>query len=264
MNKNLLNQYAVAGITDTGCGRKHNEDNILIDEELGLLIIADGMGGHQAGEIASMEAITFIQRMIQLDQRIKKSSWFSRFLKKILQQSLDCKAKILNLEKALLGANHHIYQLNLERNQISGTGMGTTVAGCWLLEPGIMLIFHIGDSRIYRFRNQQLEALSKDHSVLQEWYDMGCIGEKPGSNVISRALGPYQETKADIQTVQIEKNDSFLLCSDGLSDMLDDDEIEEKLQGITANQLETYSQKLLVSALERGGKDNVSIILMAN
>lgn len=261
MHKKIFEKYTAMAVTDVGRVRGHNEDNVLIDEELGLLLVADGMGGHQAGEIASMEAIKIIQQMIHLQQRsIKKQSGFFRLFGK-LKLNLDEYQSVL--ENALYEANHHIHRLNIDRNACDGWGMGTTVAGCWLIADDTMLVFHVGDSRVYRFRKQKLETLTKDHSVIQAWYDNGCEGEKPKSNVILRAVGPFSETQAEIQVVTIEEGDGFLICSDGLTDMLDDVTIENTLQGITAGQLGNYSQKLLQSALDQGGKDNVSIILFA-
>ena len=126
----------------------------------------------------------------------------------------------------------------------------------------MMLVFHIGDSRVYRYRNQKLEQLTKDHSAVQQWHDNGCMGEKPKSNVIIQAVGPYAEVIPEIQAVPIKKNDAFLLCSDGLTDMVDDSEIEKILHDMSVDQIENISQKLLQFTLEQGGKDNVSIMLM--
>ncbi len=262
MQSKLLKTLTVAGITDTGCVRQNNEDNILIDQELSLLLVADGMGGHQAGEIASMECIRIIQKMLLLQQKsATKHSWFSAFFNKLDSESVDIEEKIIQVETALHQANDYIFQLNVERHLATGTGMGTTIAGCWVITDELMLIFHIGDSRVYRFRNQQLEPLTKDHSILQQWYDTGCVGEKPKSNVILNAVGPYPTIQLEIQTIAIEKEDAFLICSDGLTDMVEDRDIEKKLQGINASQVEILCQNLLDLTLEKGGKDNVSIIL---
>ncbi|NOR71214.1 MAG: SpoIIE family protein phosphatase [Methylomarinum sp.] len=264
MQKKSFKHFTAMGITDVGNVRQHNEDSILIDDELALLLVADGMGGHDAGEVASMEAIKIIQQMLRLQQRsVKKSSWFLDLFSQPKPTTLDFEEKVHILENALHEANHHIYQLNLERNAVDGTGMGTTVAGCWFVTAETMLVFHIGDSRIYRFRNQKLQVLSKDHSILQEWHDNGCEGEKPKSNVILRAVGPYSETKPEIQVVQIKNKDSFLICSDGLTDMLDDSDIEKVMQALNIKQIEICCQNLLQAALEQGGKDNISIILLA-
>ncbi len=263
MQNKFFCNFTVNGLTNVGCVREHNEDNILIDEELGLLLVADGMGGHQAGEIASMEAIKIIRQMLKMQERdLNQQNSLSRLWSKFQNDTANNKLKERYLVKALYEANRHIYQLNLERNAWNGTGMGTTVAGCWILSADKMLVFHVGDSRVYRFRNQKMEGLTKDHSVLQKWHELGCIGEKPKSNIIINAIGPFPESVPEVQTVIIENSDAFLICSDGLTDMLDDEDIEGILSGLTADKTDYYNQKLLLAALKKGGKDNVSIILM--
>lgn len=263
MQKKLIEKITVVGVTDAGCVRDHNEDSLLIDKDLGLMLVADGMGGHQAGEVASKEAIQIIQQMLQMNQRdVQKKHWLMRFYDKIGVESFDIEEKERYLEQAIGKANHHIYQLNLERNAAIGTGMGTTIAGCWLVAADTMLIFHVGDSRVYRFRNQKLEGLTKDHSILQEWHNNGCVGEKPGSNVILNAVGPFSETIPEIQLVLVQDSDAFLICSDGLTDMVENKDIEEILYGLEAGRIGDYSQNLLAFALQQGGKDNVSIILV--
>jgi len=263
MQKKLFNQFTAFGITDVGCVREQNEDNILIDEKLGLLIVADGMGGHHAGEIASIEAIRVIQKIIQMHHRSQENqSLLSHLLQKIRPKPPEIKEKQAILLLALDEANNHVYHLNLEMDHSSGRGMGTTIAGCWLISKNTLLVFHIGDSRIYRFKKQKLEGLSKDHSVLQEWHDNGCKGEKPKANVINKAVGPYSRVIPAIQTVKINKTDGFLLCSDGLTDMISDLDIKKALQGIKSKKIESYSEKLVKLAKKQGGKDNISVILM--
>lgn len=263
MEKKMFNNLTAVGLTNPGCVREHNEDNILIDQSLGLLVVADGMGGHEAGEVASMEAIKIIQQMLNmLNREITKRNPVSRLFSNLRTDDSDVNEKEQYLEEALHQANRHVYQLNLQRNADDGTGMGTTIAGCWIVSDDTMLVFHVGDSRVYRFRNQKLEGLTKDHSVLQEWHDNGCIGEKPKSNVILNAVGPFSEIIPEIQRVIIEDTDSFLICSDGLSDMLEDSVIEEILYGLKTERIDSYSQNLLEAALLHGGKDNISIVLI--
>lgn len=264
MQKNLFDKYLVAGVTDVGSVREHNEDNILIDEALGLLLVADGMGGHQAGEVASAEAIEIIHGSLksrQFDMSFR--SWLAELHNRFASGAVNVNEKKIALEKVLFEANKHLYQLNKERNASNGGGMGTTIAGCWVLSEDIMLVFHVGDSRIYRIREGKLTALSRDHSMYQLWLDGGCEGEEPSTNVIVRAVGPYAYVEPEINTTEIAAADSFLICSDGLTDMLDDTEIEGVLSGLDGQLPEDYCQHLLAAALERGGKDNVSIIWMA-
>lgn len=263
MQYKLFDKYIVAGLTDVGLVRQHNEDNILIDPALRLLLVADGMGGHQAGEVASMEAIKVIQRILQLQQReVIAGSWLNKVFSKVRKTPVDIKRKQADLESALHEANKQVYQLNVERNALNGTGMGTTVAGCWMITADVVLVFHVGDSRIYRLRGGQLQALSRDHSLYQSWVDGGCIGEQPPANVIVNAVGPYQHVNPEIQLIPVQSEDSFLLCSDGLTDMLDDSILEQMMLKLSGQTAEQCCQKMLEAALAAGGKDNVSIILM--
>ncbi len=264
MQKRFFNRYTAAGVTDVGCVRKHNEDNFLIDDEIGLLIVADGMGGHEAGEIASIESIKVIVQMLRMYYRTQNNkTWLLRFIYKFRPKIGGIQDEKSVLTNALLEANRHIFQLNMERQAPVGTGMGTTIAGCWIVNSRLMLVFHIGDSRVYRFNKDGLECLTKDHSVLQDWVDRGKVGEQPKSNVINKAVGPYPETKPGIKEIKLNKADNFLLCSDGLTDMVAHEEIEAKLKGMKPKQIQNYCKKLLVSALEKGGRDNISVILMA-
>lgn len=265
MQKNIFNKYTATGITDVGCVRKHNEDTYLIDKKLGLLLVADGMGGHEAGEVASKESIRIILQMLRMQQPVEENkSWFYRLLRLFQHDDVDTHEEEDHLEKALFEANNYIFQLNMERGAPSGTGMGTTLAGCWIVRPDLMLVFHIGDSRVYRLRNGELKLITKDHSVLQDWHDNGKIGEQPKSNVINRAVGPYQTVTPEIQVIDIQNTDSFLICSDGLSDMVDDQEIEKQLEGLNARQIDNCSHKLLISALALGGNDNITIVLLTH
>jgi len=264
MQRKLLNKYVVAGITHEGLVRKQNEDNILIDEDLGLLLVADGMGGHQAGEVASAEAIKEIHSALQSREfDMSFRSWLAELHKSFATSSLNIDEKKNALEKVLHETNNHLYQLNKERNALNGSGMGTTIAGCWLLSDDVMLVFHIGDSRIYRIREGKLQALSRDHSMLQLWLDGGREGERPSSNVIVKALGPFAYVEPEINITAIEDADSFLICSDGLTDMLDDAEIEQVQQRLKGQLPDIYCRQLLAAALEKGGNDNVSIIWVA-
>jgi len=265
MQKKLFNKYTAIAMTDKGLVRDHNEDSILVDEKLALLLVADGMGGHQAGEVASKEAIKVIQQMLDLQQGPKKGqTWLTQLIHRFKKEDIDISKKTNAIERALAEANHHIYQLNVERNAGGGSGMGTTIAGCQLISADSMVVFHIGDSRVYRCRRGKLEMLSKDHSAIQAWHDNDCMGDMPTSNIILRAVGPFSEVTADIQVVTIMKGDSFLICSDGLTDLVDDEAIEKVMQEVDARKLEVLSQKLLNMALEQGGRDNVSVIMLAN
>ena len=262
MQKDLFDNYVSIAMTNTGYVRQHNEDSVLNDENLGLFLVADGMGGHEAGEIASQEAIKIIQYKLLAAHKLMqlyKKGVFNYFK----HESIRITKHRTNLEKALFEANQYVYQLNIERNASGGNSMmGTTVAGCQLISDDIMLIFHIGDSRVYRFSNGKLDLLTKDHSALQIWYDEGCLGKRPTSNLISRALGPYPISEPEIQIIKVKKNDSFLICSDGLTDMLENDYIEKAIRGLNHETMTGCGRRLIDLALEQGGKDNISIVLL--
>lgn len=240
-------QYTSAGRTDTSLIRRLNEDSILVDRTLNLLIVADGMGGHSTGEIASQTAIRIIQQSVATFAPDKPH---------------EAKANLQYLADCLAMANGHIHALNQSNSYPDGCGMGTTAVGCWLFtEEQKMLVFNIGDSRLYRLRNGQLQQLSKDHSLLQEWKDQGGNGPPPEANVILQALGPYPEIAPELQIVSIADDDRLLLCSDGLHGMLDDAVIAASLARMNRNNLDTLCNELVEQANQQGGRDNISVIL---
>jgi len=272
----IFEHYSVFGQTDVGLKRTHNEDSILINAQNGLLLIADGMGGHDAGEVASLAATTLINQLFQQYLPKTKSSqittptiWhnISAFLNlKSIIQPIDNKHYLQTIEDIIVAANQHIFQLNQERGAPEGTGMGTTIVGCYLTANAQKLVvFHVGDSRLYRFTKQhQLKQITKDHSILQLWRDSGRVGYPPNSNVILQALGPSVSIQPAIQIIDIDlkKDAYFLLCSDGLSDMLKDTNLAKIMTELDNKSLEFVVQKLIDSAKKRGGKDNISAIIL--
>lgn len=272
----LFNNYYVMGQTDVGRRRTHNEDNILINVPEGLLLIADGMGGHDAGEEASLAAITVINQLFPqylpcetLTDNNQITSWqrlqtYFNFNKTDQASSNNDYQQVVS--DILMEANKHIFQLNEQRNAPAGTGMGTTLVGCCVLpKTQQLLVFHVGDSRLYRFNAaHQLEQITKDHSMLQLWHDNGCIGVAPKSNVVLQAIGPYATIQPSVQIVNINANQDayFLLCSDGLSDMLDQSDLTEILSELDHQPLEDVVQNLIDSANAKGGQDNISVIIL--
>jgi len=273
----IFEHYSVFGQTDVGLKRTHNEDSILINTQNGLLLIADGMGGHDAGEVASLAATTLINQLFQQhlpnpppsQAKVSPIGWqkVTAFLNlKSITQPIDSKYYLQTIEDIIVAANQHIFQLNQERGAPEGTGMGTTIVGCYLIANAQKLVvFHVGDSRLYRFTKQhQLKQITKDHSVLQLWRDSGRVGYPPNSNVILQALGPSVSIQPAIQIIDIDlkKDAYFLLCSDGLSDMLEDTDLAKIMAELDSQPLEFVVQKLIDSAKERGGKDNISAIIL--
>jgi len=248
-----------AGITDVGQRREHNEDNFLIDESLGLFIVADGMGGHEAGEVASKLAIKTVFKHLK---EIKTLS------KKKLDQSNDISSVVKSLlQDAVEEANSMAYHHNSSKGHAEGHGMGTTLTGFLISALNSsgkkrLYSFNVGDSRIYSFRENRLAQLSVDHSHYQLWLDTGQEGSPPTHNIIYKAIGPWRKIVAEQHSFQIHSGEIFLLCSDGLSDMLSDAKIQSILKHSQTKTLKERAQKLIDAANQAGGKDNITVVLV--
>jgi len=241
----------IYGLTDEGLVREHNEDYISWAPESGLVILADGMGGHNAGEVASELAVTSIGEALNevLSPEIKDSC------------DMDFKEVV---HEAVVYANDEINQHAKEHPECSG--MGTTIVMA-LFHNNSVILASVGDSRIYRFRKGELKQVTIDHSLVQEMVDNGYMSEEEAlnsnnRNLITRALGIAEDVKVDVTEHEIEKNDIYLLCSDGLSDMIDDELIFSTLVK-SRQDLKRASEDLVELAKEHGGHDNVSVILVA-
>ncbi len=249
-----------AGISDVGQRRDHNEDNYLIDEKLGLFIVADGMGGHEAGEIASKLAIETIFNHIKgLDASYKKNT----------RKAQADTAKIIKnlLQSAIEEANNQTHCYNIAKGIPEGKGMGTTVTGflvSTLDGPGEKKLysFNVGDSRNYYYNNGRLKQLSTDHSHYQLWVETGKEGPPPKHNIIYKAIGPWRRILAEQHTFKVKDKALFLLCSDGLSDMLSDQEIRQILHSNRKKSLKEMAQALIDAANDAGGKDNITVVLV--
>jgi len=238
--------------TDTGRIRKHNEDCIAGDEKLGLAILADGMGGYQAGEIASEIAVSTIMSYMKAPAKYHVER----------QTNHRYHSSTVQLEQAVLKANQVIFAAS-EKNS-AYQGMGTTVVAT-LFHNNCVSIAHVGDSRLYRIRKNDFQQITKDHSVLQELIDCGFYTSEqarhsPNRNLVTRALGVANEVNVEIQEQAVLSQDIYLLCSDGLNDMLDDNQIHSIIQ--TSNTLEQAAKLLVIAANSKGGNDNISLILI--
>ncbi len=251
---NLQDKITIASLTDVGKLRSKNEDAVGYDSAMGIVVLADGMGGHRGGEIASNLAIDTIISELQ----------------KSLESPKDANDDEINgfspesicIQDAILTANELVY--NAAESNIEHRGMGTTVVVLHFYNNTLSLA-HIGDSRCYRMRKNQLEQLSKDHSLLQELVDRGFYtpeeARRSGNkNLVTRALGIDPVVMPDIQEDIVLKNDIYLLCSDGLSDLVDDDDICLTLREFSAN-LEEAAKQLITKANDKGGTDNISVML---
>lgn len=230
-------------ISDIGNIRQLNEDTygILEDEVFNLFLICDGMGGHNAGEVASALAKETV-----LD-----------FMKGIQQEEL----LLPSLMKAITKANHEIYALSSKEKTMSG--MGTTMTAA-LSHHGRLDIAHVGDSSLYVVYNNEIKKITKDHSYVQELVDLGKVTEEdakhhPNKNIITRAVGTNLHVEIEAYTRQTDHEEIYLLCTDGLSDYLSAQEILEKLSG--SQDMHKSMKELVDMAKERGGRDNITLVI---
>ncbi len=243
------------GLTHVGRQRQHNEDSFLVEDKARLYLVADGMGGHAAGEIASRIAVDSISEFI-LHTKEDDGTWPHAY-------DENYRRTTNRLMAAVRLANTRV--LEAMRKDARLRGMGTTVVAC-LADDTTMSVAHVGDSRAYLIRNGQLSRLTNDHSWVFEQVQAGMLTEAeaekhPLRNVITRALGGALSVSPDATEVESRPGDVYLLCSDGLTGMVPEDEI---LRVVTENEddLEKACQQLIDTANERGGLDNVTAILV--
>ncbi len=241
----------VHGVTDVGLIREHNEDCIDWDKDRGLFLLADGMGGHNAGEVASELAIQSVKRALYevLTPEIVES------------EVVDLKNAMYD---AIVFANQEIYEQSHERPECAGMGTTLVVA---LVQNNTAIVANVGDSRMYHMHEGKLQQITTDHSLVQEMVDGGFLTEAEAQksvsrNLITRALGIAEDVDVDIHEHEIAVGDFFLMCSDGLTDLVTDSEISTILNE-NKSDMEKAGQELVNSANNRGGKDNTSIILIA-
>ena len=244
-----------AGLTDVGRKRNHNEDNFLIVHDQLLYIVADGMGGHAAGEVASQMAVETVAQFFKDTAEDDEITWpFKMDRQKKYEEN--------RLVTAIKYANLRIYEEALAN--VKEKGMGTTIVAVNFTRDGVYL-GHVGDSRIYRFRNNTLKQMTEDHSLLNDYIRMKVLTEEeiknfPHKNVIVRALGMKDNVQVDVTFEVPEDRDIYLLCSDGLSGEVPDDQMQDILRE-TQNDLEDACKRLIERACNNGGKDNVTCVL---
>ncbi len=251
MKLNVELEFAV--MSDPGLVRPLNEDSIAIAPEFGVAILADGMGGYNAGEVASGMATAVLKN----DLVTHLGEWY----KELTRKGND---KLHHLIQARIsGANAAIFQSSQSQPQYSG--MGTTLAMA-LFRDRTVTTAHIGDSRVYRLRGNEFSQITRDHSLLQDQIDAGMVTPEQAKlslnkNLVTRALGVDPEVEAEIRDFELEDGDIYLICSDGLTDMVADEEIKATLQMFATN-LELAAATLVQKANDYGGRDNVSVILI--
>ncbi|MEY2859646.1 MAG: hypothetical protein RL392_104 [Pseudomonadota bacterium] len=241
--------YKFCAKTDTGRARDNNEDSVAVDEATNLAVLADGMGGYNAGEIASGMATAFIKSEL--------SRWLT-------EAGDGAKSKEVRraLEICVDNANLSIY--NSANSNAHYAGMGTTLVVAVFRDDKLM-VGHIGDSRCYRARKGEFEQITKDHSLLQEQLDAGLITKEQSvnssiKNLVTRALGVEEVVLLEVNEYAVEVGDTYLLCSDGLSDMAVDSSIAKIVS--SGADLTQKADSLIQLANHHGGRDNISIVLV--
>jgi len=243
------------GLTDTGMLRQNNEDSFLVEDDLNLYLVADGMGGHAAGEIASHLAVESIREFIQKSAEVSKPTW-------PFPTPKEFPLPWQRLMASIMAANGMIYRHSRENRNLAG--MGTTVVAI-LLRDDEAIYAHVGDSRLYLLRNGQFYLKTEDHSWIQEQINAGSLTAEealrhPLRNVITRALGGASVVSVDIASMSLEPGDLLLLCTDGLTTMLEDEMIASLLR--EGGSLQQQANRLIETANKMGGHDNTSVVLV--
>jgi len=241
--------------THPGMVRSHNEDSVACDPACGLVVLADGMGGYNAGEVASGIAVSVV--VTEVSHRLQNASPVERGER----DGEDLGVSLLrgNIQKA----NASIF--NAAQSQPQYAGMGTTIVS-GLFYDNRVAVGHVGDSRMYRLRGEMLETITRDHSLLQEQIDSGMISVEDArlsknKNLVTRAVGIDADLEPEIHVHDVMVGDIYLLCSDGLNDMVEDDDIQATLHALQSN-LPLAADQLIQMANDNGGRDNVSVILV--
>ena len=242
------------GLTDPGLARLHNEDAFYVDPASSLYVVADGMGGHSHGEVASKIAVETIGDLMADDSPVPGPAGEDGGA--LLPHSRRLK---LAIERA------HDAMLDAIQSNTSLQGMGTTVASV-VVEDGIAAVAHVGDSRVYRLRDGSFELMTTDHTWVNEQVMAGYLSEEqarthPLRNVVTRALGGEAEVVVDVRESEVRPGDLYVVCSDGLTAMLEDEDIEVRL--LDGAPLEQICQSLVDEANARGGVDNITVIVLS-
>jgi protein phosphatase len=243
-----------SGATDIGRKRDHNEDSVHLPVHTRLAIVADGMGGHASGEVASALAVDTMVDYYARTADMQPLTWPYKV-------DRDLRGDINRMTTGVLLANLEVHE-RASRDP-NCKGMGTTVVAIYFLDDTI-IVGHVGDSRVYRLRKGTLTQITEDHSLINDYIKMKRVTQEeaenwPHKNVIVRALGMKDSVQVDIITEQPKVGDCYLLCSDGLCDMLTDDQMAHILE--TTPDLDKGVETLIAGANENGGVDNISVVL---
>jgi len=243
-------------VSDVGRKRKGNEDSLVVNAEHGLFVVADGMGGHAAGEIASKVAVDSINEFVCLTGSDEEITWpFA------LEDDISYDGN--RLKTAVRYANRKVLETTKTKTEYEG--MATTVAAV-MVEGDKVNLAHVGDSRVYLFSDGSLQQLTSDHSWVNEQLQSGIISPDqarthPLRNVVTRALGGKADLQVDLQVQTMHAGDMLLMCSDGLTTMVSDEDITQVLADAGAD-IDKGAQDLVAAANERGGEDNITVVLL--
>jgi serine/threonine protein phosphatase PrpC len=237
-------QLQVWGATDVGLRREINQDTILVDQDLGLYIVADGMGGHRGGEVASAMAVETVREIVSENNGVRKEE------------------SLMVLVEAYKEASKRIF-FRAENEQEDLAGMGTTMVGFWM-RNGVMYIANVGDSRLYMWRPEGLWQLTEDHSLINDQIRAGVISEEEaphvvGRNVITRSVGFEREVQVDTLERVVQPGEVYVLCSDGLSGLITDQQIADLCKKKKKSAVVTEGISM---AKKAGGDDNISAIVV--
>jgi serine/threonine protein phosphatase PrpC len=252
---NIAEALEVFSQTHPGMVRSHNEDSVACEPACGLVVLADGMGGYNAGEVASGIAVSVV--MTEVSHGLQNASPVERGER----DGEDLGVSLLrgNIQKANASIFH------AAQSQPQYAGMGTTIVS-GLFYDNRVVVGHVGDSRMYRLRGEVLETITRDHSLLQEQIDSGMISIEDArlsknKNLVTRAVGIDADLEPEIHVHDVMVGDIYLLCSDGLNDMVEDDDIQSTIYALQSN-LPLAADQLIQMANDNGGRDNVSVILV--
>lgn len=251
----LKGKFGHVELTDVGRVRDHNEDAIASNADIGLWVLADGMGGYNAGEVASGIAVkTIVDLVTEACKRESRAE---------IEPGTGYMRQTIALRDAVTRANKIIHQTAQSQPQCEG--MGTTLVACLLYDNRVS-IAHVGDSRLYRLRDNRLEQITLDHSLLQELVDRGFYSQEEAQrsanrNYVTRALGVEPTVDVEVQEIEAERDDYLLMCSDGLPDMVEDEDIHLTITTF-GNDINTVAEQLIKLSNDNGGRDNVSIVLV--
>lgn len=244
-----------AGMTHVGMKRTHNEDNLCLLAEESLYIVADGMGGHASGEVASAMAVETVTSFFRMTTRDEEVTW-------PFKEEKNLRYDENRLVAGIKFSNQRIFEAAARESRFKG--MGTTIVTAFFTQGGAYL-GHVGDSRGYRIRDDRIEQITDDHSLLNDYIKANKLTPEeiehfPHKNVIVRALGMKETVQVDVNRLDPKPDDYYLLCSDGLSSMIND----EKILDITlkSRDLESACENLVAAANAAGGTDNITVILI--